>query len=208
LEADETFELIVTHSDAGPVTGDRRTGIILNDDAPSVEVVIINDGSIQRSAIRHVEIRFDGLADAPIDAFSLTNLGTDASPTNLPVDNLIVTVEDQATFTRVTLQLPNGESLSDGNYRLDIESAKITARFGDWAMSNDYSFGDEAADNFYRKYGDVSGNRSVDLLDFAAFRRAFGLSEGQSNYLDELDADGDSTIGLLDFGAFRRNFGT
>ena len=75
-------------------------------------------------------------------------------------------------------------------------------------MSNDFSFGDEAVDNFYRKFGDVNGNRSVDLLDFAEFRRAFGLSEGQPNYLDELDADRDGSIGLLDFGAFRRNFGT
>ncbi len=208
LEADETFDLIVTFSNAGPVTGGARTGVILNDDEPGVESVIVNDGSIQRSAIRKVEVHFDGLVEVSPDAFSLTNLGTDASPTSIPVDNLIVNMEDQGAFTKVTLSLPNGESLSDGNYRLDIDSAKITARFGGWAMSNDYSFGDQAVDNFYRKYGDVNGNRSVDLLDFAEFRRAFGLSDGQPNYLDALDSDEDGTIGLLDFAKFRSNFGT
>ena len=180
----------------------------MNDDLPGVESVIVNEGSLQRSAIRKIEIRFDGLVEASADAFSLTNLGTDAFPTNTPVGNLVVTVADEGAITKVTLQLPNEASLGDGNYRLDIVATRITARFGGWAMSSDYAFGDQEVDHFYRKYGDVSGNRIVDLLDFAGFRRAFGLTEGQSGFLNELDSDDDGAIGLLDFAAFRRNFGT
>ena len=43
---------------------------------------------------------------------------------------------------------------------------------GGAAMTNDYRFGDEAADTFFRKFGDITGDRSVNLFDFAAFRAA------------------------------------
>ncbi len=209
LEPNEMFEVVVTYSDAGPVTGGARGAVILNDDLPTVESVIINElGSVQRSAIRKVEVLFNGLVETPASAFVLTNLGTETVPASDPIENLVVTAEDDGTFTKVTLQLPGGNSLSDGNYRLDIDRLQIVAVFGGASMGNDYSFGDEATDNFYRKYGDVSGNRVVDLLDFAELRRAFGRSEGQSGYLSELDSDEDGSIGLLDFAAFRRNFGS
>ena len=76
-------------------------------------------------------------------------------------------------------------------------------------MPRDFSFGDQSSpDKFFRKYGDHNGNGLVDLLDFAAFRQAFGKSDGDAGYADELDADLDDTIGLLDFAAFRQAFGT
>lgn len=208
LEADETFELVLTAADSGPVTGNSRIGTLLNDDEPEVEAVIVNDGSVQRSAIRKLEVQFTGLVDVSTEAVTLTYLGTESSPANQVVVGLLVNVIDEGTATKVRVEVPGGGSLIDGNYRLDIEGSDVLARFGGWAMSGDYAFGDEAVDNFYRKFGDVNGNRVVDLLDFAEFRRAFGLTAGQLGYRGELDEDGDDSVGLLDFAAFRRNFGT
>jgi hypothetical protein len=39
-------------------------------------------------------------------------------------------------------------------------------------------FGSGGVDEFFRKYGDQNGNGTVDLEDFADFRRTFGLSSG------------------------------
>ena len=75
-------------------------------------------------------------------------------------------------------------------------------------MADNYAFGDQAADAFFRKYGDQNGNDIVDLLDFADFRRSFGKSDGDAGYLEGFDSDGDAVIGLLDFAEFRRGFGT
>ena len=75
-------------------------------------------------------------------------------------------------------------------------------------MAGDFTFGDEAADAFFRKYGDEDGNNVVDLPDFAAFRRTFDKSHGEPGYLGTLDSNGDAIVGLPDFAEFRRNFGT
>jgi hypothetical protein len=209
-EADETYEVVVVAADSGPVTGAVRNAAILNDDAPRVDATILDDGSNQRSAIRTIQVEFTGLVDAPPSAFSLTYLGNENDPLNLPVDDIVVTPvdDDETAATRVTIQRLTGQSLIDGNYRLDIQGGLIRARFGNWPMSDDYSFGDDEADRFYRKYGDVNGNRTVDLTDFSVFRRTFGLKEDQPGYRSELDADADEIIDLFDFAAFRRNFGT
>lgn len=208
LEPDESFDVILTDTtNAGPITVAARLGLVRNDDEPAVESVLVNEGSPQRSSVRRVEVRFDGLVDGSPDAFSLVNLGTDAAPKDETVEDLVITAVDEGGRTKFVLERPGGISLTDGNYRLDIQASLITARFGGYAMAGDFSFGDETVDNFYRKYGDVNGNRLVDLLDFSEFRRSFGLQQEQAGYLAALDWDDDNTIGLLDFGAFRRNFG-
>lgn len=101
-------------------------------------------------------------------------------------------------------------SLIDGSYQLTIDASRIARKGlaldgnGDGNGGGDHVF----VDDFYRKYGDMNGNSVVDLHDFAAFRSAFGSTEGLAGYEDALDSDDDNAIGLLDFAAFRRNFGT
>ena len=75
-------------------------------------------------------------------------------------------------------------------------------------MNADHVFGANAADNFFRKYGDADGSGLVDLVDFSTFRSVFSTSEGDPGYLDSLDSDGNLTIDLSDFAAFRSRFGT
>jgi hypothetical protein len=108
-----------------------------------------------------------------------------------------------------------GGSLADGSYELRISSDLISSQGvlldgnsnGLFKVGGDHIFGQEAADRFFRLYGDQNGSGTVELLDFAAFRRTFGRSSGENGYVGSLDADGSDTIDLLDFAAFRRNFG-
>ena len=180
LEADETFDLIVTSTNAGPITGGPRTITIVNDDTalpPNVASVVINDGAAQRSAVTKIDVVFDSLVNAPASAFSLTNLGTYASPASDPVTGLSVSADNTGPVTIVTISLLSGQSLPDANYRLDINAAQITAAGGGPAMASNYAFGDDPLDNFFRRYGDGDGDGFVDFDDFSGhFLPAFGTS--------------------------------
>ncbi len=208
FESAETFELVVTGTTGGPITGGPRVATILNDDALGVDGVELNDGSAQRSKVTEVHVRFNALVDAQASAFSLTNLGTPQQPQNVPVTDLAITFADVGASTVVTIRRTTGQSLADGEYRLDIDGSMINVRGGSILMGSGYAFGDQAADNFFRKYGDNDGNRAVDLFDFADFRSTFGRVAGDAGYIDPLDFDENQTINLFDFAAFRANFGT
>jgi hypothetical protein len=60
----------------------------------------------------------------------------------------------------------------------------------------------------FRLFGDVNGDKTVNGLDLALFRNAFGTSLGNPNYVDYLDQNGDGTINGLDLAVFRTHFGT
>ena len=77
---------------------------------------------------------------------------------------------------------------------------------GDGVVGDSYSI--DAADGFYRKYGDRNANGIVDLFDFAAFRSSFGKSRGDAGYLDEFDSNNNGVIDLFDFARFRSRFGS
>jgi hypothetical protein len=79
---------------------------------------------------------------------------------------------------------------------------------GDGTAGDDYVFGTGGVDEFFRKYGDGNGNGTVDLMDFAAFRHAFGQEAGSDDYEEIFDEDEDDVISLIDFAEFRHNFGT
>ncbi|MGI9472697.1 MAG: Calx-beta domain-containing protein [Rubripirellula sp.] len=207
-EADEQFQVLITSSSGGPVTGGARIGRVLNDDEPSVDSVTIEGGTSQRSSIRELTIQFEGLVDLAEGAFALRNLGTVSAPIDEPVGFLVEDLPSENGNSRVAIRFPGGVSLPNGSYRLDIDQAKVTSRAGGWAMSNPYSFGSDVADQFFRKYGDMNGNGVVDLVDFASFRSTYGLRSSDSGFHDELDSDHDGLIGLIDFAEFRRGFGS
>ena len=104
-------------------------------------------------------------------------------------------------------------SLVNGEYQLAISADRISSQGvaldgnDDGSAGGDFVFGAESTDNFFRRYGDVNGNRSVDLLDFSQFRLSFGSGIGDSAFQAGFDVDGDDLIGLLDFSQFRDSFG-
>lgn len=209
IEPDETFEVIAITTD-GFVTGGPRSLTVVNDDFPGVESVVINDGlSPQRSVLKEVHVVFDGLVDAPPTAFALTNTGTVTAPANAPVAGVQVVMNDNVDGKTVaTLSLLSGASLDDGNYRLDITATLIVERDGSTLMADDYSFGDDEADAFFRKFGDADGNRFVNLSDFASLRATFGKGLADPDFDPTFDSDGNDAVNLVDFAAFRGNFGT
>jgi hypothetical protein len=215
LEADETFDVIVTSANSGPITGGPRTVTIVNDDTalpPNVASVVINEGAVQRSAVTKIDVVFDSLVDAPATAFALTNLGTNASPASIPVTGFSVSADNSGAVTIVSISLPEGQSLPDANYRLDINASQITATGGGPNMASNYAFGDNPLDNFYRRYGDGNGDGFVDFDDFSDhFLPAFGtsLASNGASFRSDLDFDEDDDVDFDDFsGGFLPNFGT
>jgi hypothetical protein len=185
--------------------------------APTVESVVINQGSPQRSSIDSVTLMFDRVVDISQvsgDPFQFINADTGQVVTAAAM------ISQQQNKTVVEFSFPFGPSvtaggsLADGNYRLVIDAPMIRYHSvvldgnKDGMAGDSHSFGADSADAFFRNYGDVNGNGVVDLIDFAEFRRTFGQSAGSVGYRRGLDADGDDTIGLLDFAEFRRHFGT
>jgi hypothetical protein len=184
---------------------------------PLVDSILINGGAPQRSSLTTVQIRFNTVVDidqSASDPFLFVDVANGTSMVDTPVIS-IVNGRTVVDFTFASSAYVNaGGSLIDGRYQLTIDGSKVTA-FGlnldgdaNGLVGGNNVFGAEAADRFFRKYGDQNGNGTVDLLDFAEFRRTFGLSAGQAGYLGSLEANFNGSIDLMDFAAFRKNFGT
>jgi len=110
----------------------------------------------------------------------------------------LVTVSFSGSLTEA-----NG-SLIDGNYQLNIDGSLL----GGSTPGQDYVFGDEASDNFYRYFGDSDGNRSVNVFDLLDFRRTYRQSSGDVGYDASHDGDGDGDVDVFDLLRFRRNYNT
>jgi hypothetical protein len=63
------------------------------------------------------------------------------------------------------------------------------------------------AGGFSRLFGDVSGNGSVNALDYSAFRGAFGKTSADAAYNPAFDFDGSGVVNALDYNQFRSRFG-
>jgi hypothetical protein len=69
------------------------------------------------------------------------------------------------------------------------------------------SAGGNYVTEFHRLFGDADGNRTVNPIDFGAFRSVFGLSSQATGFLEFLDQNGDGQINAADFAAFRAVYG-
>src|SRR5262249_46490373 len=107
-----------------------------------------------------------------------------------------------------------GGSLNDGRYTLAALAASITANVvqldgnGDGVGGDDFVFADGGtAGGLFRLFGDVNGDRTVNITDLTAFRNAFGATTSDPNYQSFLDFNGDGVINLADLTQFRNRFG-
>lgn len=189
---------------------------VLEEFAPEVESVQIDTGGVQRSSIGSFQVTFNTLVDVTGDAFEFRNLTTN----QIAADTAVVGEVDGKTVVEFTFDFVAGGpvnangKLLDGDYQLTVAANGISSLGlaldgnGDGTAGDDYVFGDSALDKFFRKFGDGNGNNLVELLDFAAFRGAFGSSEGDANWNHAFDDDGDNKVLLPDFAKFRGNFGS
>ena len=191
---------------------------------PQVESVTINDGSNSRSQVTSISIVFDDEVEhASLQtAFTLTNIDT-----NTPVETVAVAPTNSGGKTTAVLTFSGantvdrmgtgvlGDSLADGNYRLNIASTQIVRSDTSTAMAADYIFGGQTAgqlnnDDFYRHFGDIDGNGVTNIFDFSnGFLPAFGTANGNANFEAEMDENGDGIVNIFDFAnGFLPNFGT
>ncbi|MCS7466604.1 choice-of-anchor I family protein [Stieleria sp. ICT_E10.1] len=177
---------------------------------PQVESVVINDGSASRSQITSVTVTFDTEVDhaALQSAFTLTNVDTSTQVTGLDIaannsgGKTIAVLSFAAGASVVTRNGSGlqGNSLADGNYRLDIAGTQVRATAGATAMAVDYAFGGHDAsgtpnDDFFRLLGDANGDGFRNGIDLnSIIPSLFNPNE----YRFDLDTNGDGSINGID----------
>jgi len=174
-------------------------------DPPTIESVVVNDDSAQRSMVNSLTVTFDRVVTFDPGAFSL--VGEGGSEIGLDVAESEVGGRTIAVLTFTGAGLIGG-SLADGNYTLVTRGDHIRDEVGrELDGDRDGNGGGDRVDAFFRLYGDSDGDRDVDWLDRDLFESAFMMSADQAGYLWYFDFDGDGDVDGLDNGQFNRRFG-
>ncbi|MCA9126974.1 MAG: endo-1,4-beta-xylanase [Planctomycetales bacterium] len=181
---------------------------------PGVAAIAIGSGQTQRSQIASLTVTFNDEVDHALlpQAFVLTNIDT-----GIQLNSLVVgTPVNQAGQTVVELTFANGpsvvnrqglgaagNSLADGNYRLDILASAVISTNSGKPMAANYRFGGQRFgeannDNFFRLLGDANGDGIRNGLDLNAIIPTLFNPAG---YRSDLDTNGDGVINGLDLNA-------
>jgi Dockerin type I domain len=126
---------------------------------------------------------------------------------------LTLTFSGALTRPNVLGAVPN--ALVDGNYQLLISASKIRTAGRAVEFDGDrngqaggnFILGTQAIDKFFAYYGDINGDRTLNLIDYTAFRNAYGKTSASSDYRIELDYNLDGIINLPDYTQFRNRYG-
>jgi arylsulfate sulfotransferase len=171
----------------------------------TVESVVLNDGSAQRSMVNRITVTFGGAAVLDPGAIELRR--QDGSLVNARVS---ISLLDGKTVAVLTFAGPEfvGGSLADGSYTLTVRAELVHDRFGrELDGDGDGSAGGDRVDGFFRLFGDSDGDHDVDGQDRDLFRSAYNKSAGEAGYLWYFDFDGDGDVDGRDNGQFNRRFG-
>ncbi len=200
---------------------DSATAETLIQPPPEVTKIFVNDesdGTLKtRSQITSVTVEFDSILDhGPLaNAFNITQIdnGTqvdtivptfsDATGKTVAVLSFEVTATNFASTVQRGAAGPLGDSLADGNYRLDILAANVVS--GGVPMAADVMFGGQDAavpqtdnDNFFRLYGDTNGDGLRDAVDLQV---VIPTLLNQAAYRADLDSTGDGLSDAVDLQA-------
>ncbi|MCS7466898.1 hypothetical protein NZK35_09600 [Stieleria sp. ICT_E10.1] len=183
--------------------------------APTVRQVIVNGGDAQRSTVDEVTVVFDRVVeidDSQTVPFEVVNVDSGDSV------GLAYTISQSDGKTIVDLTFLPGPSVNaaggliDGNYQLRVLSRYVVGDGlimdgdADGASGDDYVFGSQAADAFFRFFGDTDGDRDVDGQDYGRFGLTFLKRSGETGFNAELDFDSDGDVDGQDYGVFGLNF--
>ncbi|MCC9602648.1 dockerin type I domain-containing protein [Stieleria sp. JC731] len=169
--------------------------------SPQVESILINGGDRQRSRVTEITVAFSEIVNATASDFLIENVDSGATITSVLTTKII----NDKTIATLTFSGDGilGGSLADGNYRLTVLDSIKDVSGNVLDGDGDGAAGGNATDEFFRLYGDVNGDRTVNIIDFFQFRNAFG-----SETLDErFDFNGDGVVNIVDFFQFRSRFG-
>jgi hypothetical protein len=171
----------------------------------TVESVVLNDGSAQRSMVNRITVTFGGAAVLDPGAIELRR--RDGTMVNFRLAVSEVGGQTVAVLTFVGPEFVGG-SLADGQYTLTVRADRVHDRWGrELDGDGDGSAGGDRVDGFFRLFGDADGDGDVDQADRDRFRSAFGTTAADAGYLWYFDFDGDGDVDGHDNGQFNRRFG-
>jgi hypothetical protein len=174
-------------------------------------VVVINDGSIQRSAVKTISLTFASPVALSSGALSFTRRNTGGSgsndgsaPTDLSADVSFSNPSGDGmtwvvSFLPITGAADAAGGLADGIYDLVVHGAGVASTGGG-------SFADQTL-TFHRLFGDIDGNGTVNSADYFQFKKAFGAASGSALYNAGFDFDNNGKINSADYFRFKANFG-
>jgi ELWxxDGT repeat protein len=165
--------------------------------APTVESVVINDGSAQRSMVTSLTVTFDSVVTLDPGAFEVRRQGGGLIP--LTVSAAVVGNRTVAVLTFTGADVIGG-SLPDGSYTLTVRADHVHDLYGQAPLA-------DSVTTFFRLFGDSNGNGVVDLQDLERFALTFGKSAGQPGYLADFDYYGAGHVGLADLLQLLRRLG-
>jgi hypothetical protein len=194
-------------SPSGAVLLDAQGQATLLGQPARVQSTMVNDGSAQRSRVTSLTVTFSTtvtFAGAVQNAFTLTRIsgGTVAFAASASTIGGVTVV----TLNNFTGSAAEFGSLADGRFTLTALASQISVGGqaldgnGDGIPGDNYTFGE--AEGLFRFYGDINGDRHVDIADFGLFTGTFNLSTGQTGFLAAFDFNGDGHIDIADFGQF------
>jgi hypothetical protein len=184
------------------------------DRPPVVSATQINDASAQRSQVTSLSVTFGGqvsFATTPGAAFTLIR-DSDSAAVSFTASATIVGGVTVVTLNNFTGTATQFGSLADGRYTLTALASQISANGqpldgnGDGTPGDNYTFGD--GQGLFRFFGDINGDRHVDVADFGLFSSTFNLNAGQTGFLAAFDFNGDGHVDIADFGQFSVRFFT
>ena len=189
---------VVLAADATVV--DRDFGVH-TDVAPTVQSVVVGDGTAQRSRVEQLKVTFGSLVNfvsTPAAAFQLEKIvgGVPVGTVGVSATTAVVGGRTEATIS-FTSDTQFG-SLADGRYRLTILASQVTIAGTPMAANH--------VTNFHRYYGDSNNDARVDIADFGGFSGTFGLNSTQTGFLSYFDFNNDRRIDIVDFGQFSIRF--
>jgi arylsulfate sulfotransferase len=172
----------------------------------TVESVVINDGSAQRSMIDRVTVAFGGALYLDPGAIELRR--QDGTLVNAQVNISQIGGKTVAVLTFAGAEFVGG-SLADGSYTLTVRADRVHDRFGrELDGDGDGTSGGDRVDGFFRLFGDTDGDRDVDHADLDLMLSSFGKSRGDAGFLWFLDYDGDGDVDGLDMARFNQRRGS
>jgi hypothetical protein len=173
----------------------------------AVENVVVNGGQgggAQRSKVDGLVVNFNQPVTIDAGAFEVKNKDTGQLVT------VACTLQTSGGKTAATLTFsgPQTEygSLRDGQYELTVYAGKVRSATTQQNLSGgDYLFGAQAADGFFRKFGDINGDATVNGQDLSQFNSAYLNAAGYQWYFD---FNNDGRVDTLDFFQFRPRYAT
>jgi hypothetical protein len=178
--------------------------------APRVAGVVVNGGAAQRSRVTDLTVTFStqvSFATTPGAAFTLTR-NSDGAVIAFTASASVVSGVSVVTLSGFAGAATQFGSLADGDFTLTTLANQVSAGGVVLDGNGDGHGGDNNTQSVFRLFGDINGDRRVDIADFALFSSTFNLSIGQPGFNAAYDFNGDGRVDIADFGQFSVRFFT